>query len=447
MIFRIAVKNLKHKPLSAILSWLLITLSGSLIIFLLLFQQQTEKQLNGNSKDIDMVLGAKGSPLQLVLSAVYHADYPTGNIPLKEAEKWMKHPLVKSAIPLAYGDSYKNFRIVGTTPAYAEHFGAELKEGKMFEKNFETVIGAEVARQTGLKIGDTFIGTHGEVADDGHTHDEHPYKVTGILNRTGTVVDRLLLCNIASVWAVHEEHDHSHNGHEQGDHDHHDHDGHDHGNHRHSHTESAHEHHGHDHSGHNHSEESHSHAEHNNENKEITAVIIRFTSPMAAFQLPNQINESSSFIAALPAIEVNRLFTLFGMGAEALKNIAWGLLILAGISLFITLIYSLNERKHELALMRSMGSKKSSLLQLVFIQSWILTIAGFISAIILGRFFFFLAISMLPGEYNTTTPDYTLPFLNEITILILMLVIAALAATVPAWKAYKLNISKTLADV
>ena len=148
------------------------------------------------------MVGAKGSPLQLILSSVYQADFPTGNIPLAEAERWRRHPLVESAIPLALGDNLAGFRIVGTEHAYAEHYGASLAAGRLWQAPFEATIGARVAADTGLAAGDRFVGSHG-LAGGGAEHGAHAYTVVGVLAPSASVLDRLVLTPIESVWEVH----------------------------------------------------------------------------------------------------------------------------------------------------------------------------------------------------------------------------------------------------
>lgn len=146
MIGRLAWKNIWFKPLNTILSIILLTASVAIISLLILLQEQFEKQFSSNIDGVDVVLGAQGSPLQLILSSVYQVDAPTGNISYSEAKTWMKHPFVKSAIPLAFGDNYRGFKIVGTTPAYLDKFGATVSQGKIFQSDFEVVVGAEIAK-------------------------------------------------------------------------------------------------------------------------------------------------------------------------------------------------------------------------------------------------------------------------------------------------------------
>ncbi|MFN7015461.1 MAG: permease, partial [Bacteroidia bacterium] len=182
MILKTAIRNIWFKPLNALLSIILLTAGIGIISLLILFQEQFEKKFSRNLVGIDLVLGAKGSPLQIILSAVYQIDAPTGNIKYQEAKKWMKHPFVKTAIPLAYGDSYMGFNIVGTEHIYIEKQKAQLKEGKLFENNLEVVLGADIAEKSKLKIGDTFYGMHGMIKNnEGHQHEEHAYMVVGIL--------------------------------------------------------------------------------------------------------------------------------------------------------------------------------------------------------------------------------------------------------------------------
>src|SRR5690606_38703513 len=162
MITKIAWKNIWFKPLNTILSIILLTASVAIITLLILLQDQFEKKFNDNIDGIDMVLGAQGSPLQLILSSVYQVDAPTGNIDYAEAKKWMNHRFVETAIPLAFGDNYRGFRIVGTTPEYLINYGAELSDGKVFEHNFDVVVGRAVAQKMNIKVGDKFFVSHGD---------------------------------------------------------------------------------------------------------------------------------------------------------------------------------------------------------------------------------------------------------------------------------------------
>ncbi|MPT35933.1 MAG: permease, partial [Flavobacterium sp.] len=205
MITKLAWRNTWFKPLSTTLSIILLTASVAIITVLILLQKQFEEKFSSNADGIDLVLGAQGSPLQLILSSVYQVDAPTGNIDYQEAKKWMTNPFVKTAIPLAFGDNYHGFKIVGTTTDYMEKYAAKVVSGKAFEKDFEVVVGSEVAKKLNLKAGDKFFGSHGD-AEEGEVHEEHAYHIVGVLSETGKVIDNLILSNIQSVWAMHDSH-------------------------------------------------------------------------------------------------------------------------------------------------------------------------------------------------------------------------------------------------
>jgi len=231
-LLKLSWKYLMAKPLATLLSVVLVALGVSLTSILFLLNKQFQDRLYKNIEGIDLVVSAKGSPLQMILSSVYQIDAPTGNIPLKESFVVTKNPFVEKAIPLAMGDTYKGYRIVGTDSQYLKHFDVAVIEGKHFEQDLEVTVGARCADKLGLKVGDTFYGSHGFVKDGGHTHETYAYEVVGILEKSNKVVDQLILTNVASVWRMHEDHAHE-DEHAHGDahgdgHDHDHGDGHDH---------------------------------------------------------------------------------------------------------------------------------------------------------------------------------------------------------------------------
>ncbi|MHA3787321.1 ABC transporter permease [Flavobacterium hauense] len=435
MITKIAWKNIWFKPLNTLLSIILLTASVAIITLLILLQGQFEKKFSDNIDNIDVVLGAQGSPLQLILSSVYQVDAPTGNIDYTEAKKWMKHPFVQSAIPLAFGDNYRGFRIVGTTPEYLTKYGAAVTNGKVFDKNFEVVIGNSIAQKMGLKVGDKFFGSHGD-AEEGEVHDHQAYIVTGIASKTDKVVDNLILCNIQSVWAMHDH------GHEEGTEEEHDH--------AHEAVAEAHDHdHDHDHDAH--AEEAHDHqheeaAPVSEEGKEITAVLVKFRSKMGIVTWPRIIAQNTKMQAASPAIEINRLFTLFGIGLDALKYLAMGIMAISGISIFIALFNTLKERKYEFALLRVNGASRLQLLSLVLIESLLLCVTGFVFGTIVGRIALLFISGSSEDEFKMSFNPFEFVWEKEGYLFLLTIFVGILAAVIPAVKAYSLNISKTLAN-
>lgn len=426
MIGKIAWKNIMHKKLSSSLCICLMMFSVGIITLLLLIQAQLEEKFQRDLKDIDLVVGAKGSPLQLVLSAVYHLDVPTGNISLPEARKIMKNPMVKQAIPLAYGDSYKGYRILGTNENYLNKYDAQLKEGRVFSKNMEATLGADVAKRTGLQVGDTFLGTHGE-ATGGHVHESAPYTVVGILDKTNSALDNLLLSNIQSVWQVHGDEGHSDS---EGDHDHDDDEGHDHD---------------HDHAPHfGHEYEQFEEEYGSADSLEITAILLKYKNKMSLFQAPRMINAETQMQAVLPALEINRLFYMMGIGTTTLQLIAIGIMIMAGFSMFFVLYNRLRDRKYELALLRSVGYGPQHLFGLLLLEGMFLSGLGYIMGLLLSRLGLFLINGQAADDFHI---QFHAGFVSaEAWLLGLTFLVGLISALLPAIRAMGIKVATVLAE-
>jgi len=417
----LAYRNMVSKPLNLILSLMLLLLSVSLVTFALQLSQQLDNKLNKNIAPFDMVVGAKGSPLQLVLSSVLHVDNPTGNITLKDASIVQKNPLVQTAIPVSYGDNYRGYRILGTEVEYLNFYNAELQEGKLFKKSFELITGSGVAQKLGLKIGDTFLSSHG-FAEAADAHDDHPYIVTGILKPTGTVVDQLLITNLESIWDAH-NHEVQSKDHPK---DEHDHEGHDHD------DDHGHE----DHKDHNHEYD---------EDAEITSLLVTFKSPMGMVQLPRSINKNTSMQAALPGFEIKRLMNLLGSGVNTINGIALAILLVSGLSIFISLLKTIRERKRELALLRTYGLNTRQLLGLALLEGTFLAFIGFVAGWILGRLGILSASQYVQASYGYRL-DVSGPEMFELVLLVLILAVAMTASLLASLSIFKLDVAKTLSD-
>lgn len=417
MIAKLAWRNIWFKPLNTLLSIVLLSSSVAIITVLILLQKQFEEKFSSNIDGVDLVLGAQGSPMQLILSSVYHIDNPTGNISYDSAKVWMNHPFIEKAIPLAFGDNYRGFKIVGTNADYLDKYNAKISKGKLFNKNFEVVVGSEVAQKLKLKIGDTFHGTHGD-AEEGEVHEHIDYKITGIASPTGSVIDNLILSNIPSVWQMHGNHEDENPAHgEEG----------------HVHEEGEHEHHEED-------------ITLNEPNMEITAVLLKFRNKMGIVMWPRIIAQNTKMQAASPAIEINRLFSLFGIGLKALEYLAYAIMLISGISIFIALYNRLKERKYEFALLRINGASRLQLLSLIMIESLILCIVGFIFGTVFGRLALGFISNSAEDDFKMAFNPMEIVWEKESMLLIATVVVGIIAALIPAIKAYQLNISKTLAN-
>jgi putative ABC transport system permease protein len=433
-LFRISWKYLVFRPLSTGLNVFLLALGLAIITVLLLIQDQFEKKMNQDAEGIDLVVGAKGSPFQLILSSVYHIDFPTGNIKLDEAARLSRNRLVKKIIPLALGDNYQGFRIVGTNHDYLALYGVEFYEGKVWDLPFEVVLGAEIAAKTGLRVGDGFASSHG-ISVGSHEHDQHDFVVSGILVPQGNVVDRLVMTSIESVWYSHD--DVSETEEEETslpdslaiDESHQE-----------ENVAAA-------------QEEAHGDRFHHpvaksgfpstEAEREVTALLVQYRNPMAAIQLPRMINSGTSMQAASPSFEMSRLFELLGVGISLLQGLAVVLIVVAGLGIFIALYNSLKERKYDLAILRALGASKTQLLILVFLEGLMLTFLGAVLGIGLGHTFLWLLVSQ--SEQNVVAAIQPWIFLRkELWIIVYALGVGVAASLIPAWSAYQTSIAKQL---
>ena len=390
-LLRQALKNLRSKPLQTALSLNLLGFGVGMVSLMLLTEQQVNDAFERNIKDIDLVLGAKGSPLQLILANVYHIDAPTGNINQREAEKVLKHPYIDSGIPLAYGDNHEGYRIVGTEHSYVEHYGGTLADGALWKDPFEVTAGARVAEDLDLHIGDTFYSAHG-LKDQTDIHTNKTFTVVGILEPSGSVLDQLLLTPMESIWYVHLD------------------DG-----------ETL-----------------------DPETREITAMLLKKRNPLAVLTIPNALRETNMQVA-LPAIEVNRMTQQFGLGTAALRAIALFIMALSFASIFISVLDNVRTRRHELALMRTMGGTPSTLYRLLLIEGGLLCASGTVLGLCLSRVSMGVLGHFVNGQFHYDV--YNASMLgSEWALAGGAVLVGLLASAIPARRALKLDISRILSE-
>jgi putative ABC transport system permease protein len=384
------------RPLAAALNLLLLSLGLASITFLILVSHQLDKAFERDLQGIDLVVGAKGSPMQLILSGVFHIDVPPGNVSLKAVLELEKHPLVAQVIPLSLGDSFQGFRIVGSSHDYITHYRAQLAQGKLWTQPMQVVLGAIAARKLGVAVGQTFVGSHG-LAAGGHAHGENFYTVVGVLAPSGSVLDRLILTDSASVWQVHEEH-----GPDDED-------------------EKA----------------------HLLEQREVTLALLRYKTPLAAMSFPRYINSQTGMQAAAPALEITRMLSMLGLGTDVLRAFAGVLLLTAGLSVFIALWSAVRERRGDLALLRMLGAPPFKLAALLLLEAlWL----GLLAA----------ALGLLAGQGMAAALGWLLRLDNSLLVggmvwpptlwLVpaLALGVSTLAALLPALGAYRVSVLELL---
>jgi putative ABC transport system permease protein len=398
---RLSFSYLGSKSLNTALNVCLLALGVGTVVLLTLITNQVEERMGRDARGIDLVAGAKGSPMQLILSAVFHLDAPTGNIPLVEARKLAQNRAIKKAIPVALGDSFRGFRIVGTTHDYIAHYGGEPASGRLWQKPMEAVLGADVAQRTGLTVGGRFAGSHG-LGGEGASHDDAPYDVVGVLKPTGSVLDRIVLSSVESVWLVHSP------------------------------------------PGHGETAEDVLRAM-TDEEKEVTAMLLQYATPIAAATLPRMINSTTVLQAASPAYESARLFRMIGVGVDVLRAFALVLFAAAGLSIFIALYNAMEERRYDLAVMRMLGASPTKLVRLVLLEALVLTFVGALTGLLLGHVLAEVVGMLLATENQPSITGKTWLGL-ELVPVGLALVVGIVAALVPAWRAYRADVAATLAQ-
>jgi putative ABC transport system permease protein len=396
-VMRLALAYARRRPLSTLLVVVLLAIGVATVTLTLLLSRELADRLTRDAAGIDLVVGAKGSPLQIVLAGVYHVDVPPGNIPLAAVAELRGNPLVREVIPLALGDSFRGFRIVGTEPALVAHYGATLRDGRLWQAPLEAVVGSAVAAATGIGVGGEFAGAHG-LAEGGGEHGDARFRVTGVLAPTGTVLDRLVLTALDSVWAVHEHHrDAPHDEHEA------------------------------------------------EPEREVTLALVRYASPLAAATLPRAIDRNTALVAASPAYDTARLMTVFGAGLDLIRAFALLLVAASGLMLFVALAQALEDRRYDLAILRALGASRRKVAAVLLLESFALTLAGTAAGIALAHAAA-LGIGLVVPEAAPLAAAARRWVTEEWAVVALALGAGILAALWPAWRAMRVDVAATLAD-
>jgi len=384
------------RPMAALLNVLLLSLGLGSMTFLLLVSHHVERAFDRDLAGIDAVVGAKGSPMQLILSGVLHLDVPPGNVPLAAVNALKKNPLVAQVIPISLGDNLQGYRIVGTSPDYLSHYQATLAQGRVWDAPMQAVLGATVARTLGLQLGQKFAGSHG-LGAGGHAHGDQAYAVVGVLAPQGGVIDRLIVTDSASVWKVHEDAQALDDDDRQTLED----------------------------------------------EREVTMALVRYNSPLAAVTFPRWVNTTTEMQAAAPALEVTRLLHMLGLGTNVLRAFAGLLLFTAGLSVFIALWNAVRERRGDLALLRMLGAPASRIGALLMAEALWLALLSALCGLALGQAFV-LGLGWVLGLQSQLMATGLLWPHTLWVVPALAALVALGAAALPVWQAYRSDVLQLL---
>lgn len=408
-LWHIAWSYLWNRKLTTVLTVFSVALGVGLISAVLTLRDETQRRFEEEGQAFDIVIGAKGNPLQLVLSTVYFLDAPTGNMDIEIFNELKAHEDVVGAYPVGMGDTYRGYRIVGTTPdlmdfTWGDRAPYTLAEGRYFEAPFEAVVGATVAEDTNLRIGSKFVGTHGFVDSPyAHIHEEHPYTVVGILARSGSPNDRAIFCDIQSVWDAH--------AHDCDDDDHH--------------------HHHHDHHPH----------------EEITAALIKLASPAIRFEFKELVNRHYNAMAAIPIQEIQKLYEqLLGMAKLVMLAIGYLVVAISSLSILIGLYMAILQRKRDLAIMRALGATRGEIFGAVIIEAFWVTLLGIGAGWFMGAVVCAALNQYLVAQIGFHVPPVRLSA-DLVAAYSAVILMGLVAGILPAWQAYRTDVARDLAEL
>lgn len=424
-LWQIAWSYLWNRKLTTVLTIVSVALAVGLISSVLSLRQQLEQRFAEEGQAFDLVVGPKGSPLQLVLGSVYFMDSAIGAMDLADYYTLKNDKdFVKDIFPIGLGDTYGGFRIVGTTPELLNHewvgsISGEVRkpfvlaDGRAFSAPMEAVVGAVAARQMGLKVGDTFTSTHGsfvlEKDSQEFDHGAHPYTVVGVLKISGSPFDRAIYCSIESVWSAH-----GHTGDIKAV------------------PQAAAE---------------LPHPEGAVEDKlTISAALVQLNSPAQRFEYEGWVDEHTNSMAAVPVQVISDFFKDF---LDPIKGLMLGIgyivVIISALSILIGLYLSIIQRRRDLAIMRSLGASSYEIFGAVIIEAFWVTILGIGAGWVFGNVVIFAMGQILARDYGLIVTPFGITS-EEIRAYASVAMVGLLAGILPAWQAYNGDIANDLAD-
>ena len=397
-----AWRYLRFRWLVSLLTVIGIGLGVALVCAVLALRHESERALSRDAGLYDLVVGGKGSPLQLVLSSVYHLDSPTGNLPYSDFERLRRDSRVLWVAPVGLGDNFSGYRIVGTEPQFfdlPDRNGTAFltfAKGKVFEDRFDVVLGSQVAASTGLGLGDTFFGTHGLVEVPGaEVHRDFPYRVSGILAPTATAQDRAIFGTLESVWEIHETEDRLHSA-IQG------------------------------------SALLEGHRE-----REASAILIRLKTPGLRLWMGDEIRKETDGIAAIPINEILRFQQgIIGPVQQALLFVAAAVVVVSCLTVLVTLHQAAERRRRDIAILRSLGALRREVASLVFAEGLLLTGGGILLGLLLGHGGLALSVGPFRDATGLILDPWRIPQ-AELVALGIMGLCGSLASFFPSLSCYR----------
>ena len=415
-LLRLALASLNNRRFTALLTVFAIALSVCLLLAVERVRTEARASFASTISGTDLIVGARSGSVNLLLYSVFRIGNATNNIRWDSFEHFAEHPRVSWAIPISLGDSHRGYRVMGTSSAYFEHYRygrkqpLQLAQGRPFaEVPFEVVLGAEVAEALNYKLDDQLVLAHGVSTVSLVKHDDKPFRVVGILKRTGTPVDRTLHINLAGMEALHIDWQNGMPARGA------------------ARIDAAHA------------------RQMDLQPKQITAFMLGLNSKIATFALQREINQyrGEPLLAILPGVALQELWSLMGTAEKALFVVSLFVVVTGLIGMLTAILTSLNERRREMAILRSVGARPWHIASLLVLEAFSLALAG----VLFGLLLLYVAIAAAQGplqsQYGLDLP-LALPSTYEWSLLGGILLAGLLMGGVPAWRAYRQSLADGL---
>lgn len=436
--FSIIHRSMSSRRFSTIITALTVAVAVGLLLVLLSMRDAGRQAFERGSGNMHLIVSGDASPLAAVLNGVFYANAPARPLPWSKYEELARDPRVDFAVPTQMGDSFSGYPVMATSGELFSRFkpeednGWKLARGRLFEKDFEVVLGAQVARATGLMLNSKISLTHGSgQSRDAHVHDEFRYTVVGVLEPTGSAHDRALFTTLNSSWTMHAldrleregKHDHAHDDHDHADHDHE---------------------HDHDHEA--------PKVEVTDADRLITGVYIRMaTRPgmnasAALPQFASELRRQSGFTVASPTDEIRRLFAIVSNIDQIFLGIAAVVLISSGIGILLALYNSMNERRRQIAVLRVLGCSQLRVFGLVLTEAAVIGVLGALVGVALGWLGAMTVSGVLKDRIGLVVhPVFSLDW--TLGIVLGAVLLAALGGLIPAVLAYRTPVANNLKPI
>lgn len=407
ILFKLAYKSLLNRRASVLLTLLTIAISVMLLLSIERVRVDAKSSFSNTISGTDLIVGARTGDIQLLLSSVFRIGHTNNGVSWQSYQYITKQHGVKWSIPISLGDSHKGQAVLGTTLDYFKHYRFAKKQplaftqGQAFSSINEVVIGSEVASKLAYKIGDEIVISHGMGNTSFHHHDDNPFKVVGILKPTGTPVDKTLHVPLAAIELIHGG-------------GHHDHDDH------------------HDHS-------SHALVGHP---KQITAFLMGFDSPLYTLQIRRNINQfkPEPLLAIMPTVTLKELWEMLAIIEKILLLFSFVVVIISLLGMLTTLLANLNQRRRELAILRSVGARPWQLFSLISIESLLTTFLG----CLVGCTLFYALMGTTAGYLQSQAGvSINISMLSDYELTLIGVIMAAgfIIGLIPATRAYFYSLS------